>query len=73
MILVALTCLTEKPYEPLRLAPPKLLTLKVLFLIAASTRRVSELHALCIDHSCLLENPVSFVMFILAPNPTFLP
>ncbi len=59
-LLVILVAVTENTYEPLRLAPPKLLALKVLFLIAAaSTRRVSELHALCMDPPFLLENPLS--------------
>ncbi len=66
---VILVALTEKPYEPLRLAPPKLLTLNVLFLIAAASAcKISELHALCFDPPFLLENPLSF---ILAPNPPF--
>ena len=45
--------------------------LKVLFLLAAtSTRRVSQIHALCIDPSFVIQNPWSF---LLAPNPSFLP
>ncbi len=67
---VVLAALTEKPFEPLRQATPRLLTLKTLFLLAASSaRRVSELHALCIDPPFLIQNPLSFR---LAPNPAFL-
>lgn len=60
---MVLLAFTEKPYEiPLCLAPPKLLTLKVLFYIAAaSARRVSEIHALAIDPLCVLENPLFFL------------
>ena len=43
----------------------------MLFLLAAtSARRVSEIHALCIDSPFLIQNPQSFR---LAPNPAFLP
>ena len=68
---VVLVALTEKPFEPLRQAMPRLLTLKMLFLLAtASARRVSELHALCIDPPFLIQNLLSFH---LGPNPAFLP
>ena len=63
--------LIENPFEPLRQAMPRDLTLKVFFLLAAtSARRVSEIHALCIDPPFLIQNPRSFR---LAPNPAFLP
>ena len=66
-----LAALIEKPFEPLHQATPWNLTLKVFFLLAAtSTRRVSEIHALCIDRPFLIQNPRSFH---LAPNPAFLP
>ncbi len=46
------------------------LTLKVLFLLAAtSALKVSGIHALCIDPPFLIQNPWSFH---LALNPTFL-
>ncbi len=68
---VVLAALIEKPFEPLRQATPRHLTLKVLFLLAAtSARRVSEIHALCVDPPFLIQNPRSFR---LAPNPAFLP
>ncbi len=70
MVLVALTA---KPFEPLRQAMPLDLMPKVLFLLAvASARRVSEIHALCIDPPppFLIQNPRSFH---LAPNPRFVP
>ena len=68
---VVLAALIEKPFEPLRQATPRNLMLKVLFLLAAtSARRVSEIHALCIDPPFLIQNPRSFR---LAPNPAFLP
>ena len=68
---MVLAALTAKPSEPLRQATPRLLTLKTLFLLAAaSARRVSELHALCIEPPFLIQNPRSFR---LAPNPAFLP
>ncbi len=45
--------------------------LEVLFLLAAiSARRVSEIHALCIDPPFHIQNPWSFR---LAPNPVFMP
>ncbi len=68
---VVLSALIEKPFEPLRQATPRNLSLKVLFLLAAtSAHRVSEIHALCIDSPFLIQNPRSFR---LAPNPAFLP
>ncbi len=67
---VVLAAIIEKPFEPLRQATPQNLTLKLLFLLAAtSARRVSEIHALCIDPPILIHNPWSFR---LAPNPAFL-
>ena len=48
-------------------------TLKVLFLsTAASAQRFSEIHALCIDPSFLIQNPYTWY-FRLALNPAFLP
>ncbi len=68
---VVLAALIEKPFEPLHQATPQILTLKVLFLLAAtSARRVSEIHALCIDPPFLIQSPRSFC---LVPNPAFLP
>ncbi len=70
-ISVVLVALTEHPYEPLRHATLKDLTLKTIFLIAAaSTRRVSELHALCKVPPFLIQRPGSFT---LTTNPAFLP
>ncbi len=49
-LLVVLAALIEKPFEPLHQTTTRDLTLKVFFLLAAtSSRRVSENHALCID------------------------
>ncbi len=60
----------EKPFEPLHHAMHQNLMLTVLFLFTTtSTRRVSEIHALCIDPPFLIQNPRSFR---LAPNPAFL-
>ena len=68
---MVLAALIEKLFEPLHQATPQNLMLKVLFLLAAtSARRVSEIHALCIDPPFLIQNPRSFR---LAPNPAFLP
>ncbi len=68
---MVLAALIEKLFEPLHQATPQNLMLKVLFLLAAtSARRVSEIHALCIDPPFLIQNPRPFR---LAPNPTFLP
>ncbi len=48
---VVLAALIERPFEPLHQATPRLLVLKMLFFLAAtSVRRVSELYALCINH-----------------------
>ena len=48
--LVVLVALTEDLFKHVHRATPKDLMLKVLFLLAtASARRVSEIHALCID------------------------
>ncbi len=58
---MVLAALIEKPFEPLRQDTPRNLTLKVLFLFAATTtHRVSEIHALCIDPPFLIQNPQSF-------------
>ncbi len=68
---IVVAALIENPFEPLHQAAPWNLTLKVLFLLGAtSARRVSEIHALCIDPPFLIQNPRSFR---LAPNPAFLP
>ncbi len=68
---VVLAAIIEPPYEPLRHATLKDLTLKTLFLIAAaSARRVSELHALCTVPPFLIERPGSYT---LTTNPAFLP
>ncbi len=68
---MVLAALIEKPFEPLRQATPRNLTISVLFLLAAtSTNRFSEIHALCIEAPFLIQNPCSFH---LAPNPAFLP
>ena len=68
---VVLAALNEKLFEPLRQPTPWDFMLKVLFLLATtSARRVSEIHALCIDLPFLIQNPQSFC---LAPNPAFLP
>ncbi len=68
---VVLATLIEKLFEPLRQAMPWDLMFKVLFLLAAtSARRVTEIHALCINPPFLTQNPWSFR---LAPNPAFLP
>ncbi len=68
---LVLAALIEKLFEPLCQATPRNLTLKVFFLLAAtSARRVSEIHALCIDPPFLTQNPRSFR---LAPKPAFLP
>ncbi len=68
---VVLAALIEKPFEPLRHASPRNLTLKVLFLLAAtSAHRVFESHALCVDPPFLIQKPRSFC---LALNPVFLP
>ena len=51
--------------------PPKLLMLKVLSLITATSAHwVLELHVLCIDPLFLLENPFSYLLVL---NPVFRP
>ncbi len=68
---MVLAAIIEPPYEPLRHATLKDLTLTTLFLIAAaSARRVSELHALCTVPPFLIERPGSYT---LTTNPAFLP
>ncbi|KAK6169827.1 hypothetical protein SNE40_020807 [Patella caerulea] len=50
---LVLDSLTKAPYEPLRSASLKFVTLKTVFLLAlASARRVSEIHAFSIDPQC---------------------
>ncbi len=62
---VVLVALTGNLCGSLRLALPRLLGLKVLFLPAvASTRWVSELQALCFDPPFLIENPFSFTLVL---------
>ncbi len=68
---MVLAALIEKPFEPLCQATPRDLILKVLFPLAAtSARRVSGIHALCVNPAFLTKNPWSFR---LAANPAFLP
>ena len=68
---VVLAALIEKPFEALCQAILRDLTLKVFFLLAAtSAHRVSEIHALCINPPFLIQKSQSFQ---LAPNLVFLP
>ncbi len=69
---MVLAGLTEKPFEPLRSAGLKLLTLKMLFLLAtASAHWVSERHFfLRIEPPFMLGNPLYFVFWL---GPAFLP
>ncbi len=60
---MVLVLLTEKLFEPLHHATSRDLTLKVLFLLAAtSARRVSEIHALCIDPPFLFRTHSLFAL-----------
>ena len=55
---IVLEALSKPPYEPLREASFKHLTLKTVFLLAmASAGRRSELHALRFDHNCIQFKP----------------
>ena len=69
---LVLRSLTTAPYEPLGQAD-KHLTQKTLFLLAlCSTKRVSELHALCVSTDCMRWKPHNAAVS-LWPNPFFLP
>lgn len=64
-----LTWLTKGSYEPLATAPLHLLTKKTCFLIAlASAARVSEIHALSMDPSCLQFRQDGSVSLTTAPG-----
>ncbi|XP_042300597.1 uncharacterized protein LOC121918648, partial [Sceloporus undulatus] len=66
-----LLALTVQPFEPLREASLKFLTLKTLILTAlTSARRVSEIGALSVRKELCIIRPDSVV---LRPDPTFIP
>lgn len=66
-----LVALTGKPFEPLATVPLRILSFKVLFLVAiTSARRVSELGALSIHPKlCLFHKD----KVVLRPDPSFIP
>ncbi|XP_029924002.1 uncharacterized protein LOC115371027 [Myripristis murdjan] len=70
---VVLGALQSPPFEPLRGADLKWLSIKTAFLLAiTSARRVSELHALSVHGDCCrFSSDGSSV--VLRPNPAFLP
>ena len=66
-----MSALRDKPYEPLRKADMRLVTLKLAFLLSVtSARRISEIHALGIDNAHLVLNPESAILRV---NRSFLP
>lgn len=70
---LVLKSLTLPPFEPLEHSDLKWISLKAAFLLAiASSKRVSELHALSVSASCMRWNADGSVV-TLWPNPAFLP
>ncbi len=70
---LVLKSLTLPPFEPLEQSDLKWLSLKTAFLLAiTSAKRVSELHALSVNTTCMRWNADDSVV-ALWPNPAFLP
>lgn len=70
---IVLGALQSPPFEPLRGADLKWLSIKTAFLLAiTSARRVSELHALSVHGDCCRFSSDGSSVF-LRPNPAFLP
>ncbi len=70
---LVLKSLTLPPFEPLEHSDLKWLSLKTAFLLAiTSAKRVSELHALSVNTTCMRWNADDSVV-TLWPNPAFLP
>jgi hypothetical protein len=70
---IVLEGLVETPFEPLESACDKLLTLKMVFLMAiTSLKRIGDMQALSISPSCLDFAP-GMVKVILHPHPDYLP
>ena len=70
---IVLEGLVETPFEPLESASDRLLTLKMVFLMAiTSLKRIGDMQALSISPSCLDFAPGS-VKVILHPHPDYLP
>ena len=68
---IVLSALRDQPYEPLRKADMRLVTLKLAFLLSVtSARRISEIHALGVDNAHLVLNPQSAILRV---NRSFLP
>ena len=68
---IVLSALRDKPYEPLRKADMRLVTLILAFLLSVtSARRISEIHALGIVNAHLVLNPESAILRV---NRSFLP
>ena len=65
--------LVDTPFEPIESASDKLLTLKMVFLMAiTSLKRIGDMQALSISPSCLDFAP-GMVKVILHPHPDYLP
>ena len=70
---IVLEGLAGTPFEPLESAPDRLLTLKMVFLMAiTSLKRIGDLQALSVLPSCLDFAPVR-VKVILHPHPNYPP
>ncbi|KAI2667001.1 Non-reducing polyketide synthase PKS8-1 [Labeo rohita] len=70
---IVLEGLVGTPFEPLESASDKLLTLKMVFLMAiTSLKRIGDMQALSISPSCLDFAP-GMVKVILHPHPDYLP
>ncbi|KAL0151928.1 hypothetical protein M9458_052766 [Cirrhinus mrigala] len=70
---MVLEVLSRYPFEPLGDISLKLLSLKTALLLAlASTKRVSDLHALSVHSSCM-KFSISGDKVLLRPNPAFMP
>ena len=70
---IMLEGLIDTPFEPLESEPDRLLTLKMVFLMAiTSLKRIGDLRALSVSPSCLDFAP-GLVKAILHPHPNYLP
>lgn len=70
---VVLRALSDHPFEPLEDIELKMLSLKTVLLLAmATTKRVSDIHALSVHTSCMRFSPDNLKVS-LRPNPAFIP
>ncbi len=69
---VVLEGLVTAPFEPLESASEWILTLKVLFLVLTSLKRVGDLQALSVSETCMDFTP-DLVKVTLRPRPGYVP